>query len=65
LIKNKLGAKFFNELYELLELEIQNETDPKERQATIYEICKGKKELIELCSKLEQIIFLEQNFIYE
>jgi len=65
LIKKKLGTKFFNELYEMLELEIQNETDPEERKTIISEICKGKPELIEMCHKLEEIIFMQQTFSYD
>ena len=57
-----MGSQLFAQLYEMLELEIQNETDPRERQQLVKEICGDNKEIIKLCQKLEEIIFMEQNF---
>ena len=54
-----MGTELFNQLYEMLELELQNDTDPIERQKLVKEICGGNKELINLCAKLEEIIFME------
>ena len=48
----------------MLELEIQEGTDPQARVEVVNEICHGKPELIKLCHKLEEIIFWEQNFTY-
>jgi len=31
----------------------------------VKEICGGSKELIGLCQKLEEIIYMEQNFTYD
>ena len=64
-IQKKMGSQLFSQIYEMLSLEIENDSDPKERYNAIKEICSGKKELIKLCQKLEEIIFLEQNFTYD
>ena len=64
-IEKKMGSKLFSQLYEMLELELQQETDPLDRQQMVKEICGGNKELISLCQKLEEIIFMEQNFTYD
>ena len=45
----KFGKDLFNQLYDMLELEIQNDTDPKVRQQLVYDICEGNKELMNLC----------------
>jgi len=55
----KFGKDLFNYLYDMLELEIQNDTDPKVRQQLVYDICEGNKELMNLCQKLEEIIYWE------
>jgi hypothetical protein len=49
----------------MLELEIQADTDPRERNKRVKEICSGNKDLYKLCQKLEEIIFWEQNFSYD
>lgn len=54
-----MGSKLFGELYEMLELGIQNDLDPKERQEMVKEICGDNQEIIKLCQKLEEIIFME------
>jgi len=63
-IEKKMGKNLFNQLYEMLEMEIQEASDPKARQSIVNDICQGNKELIKLCQKLEEIIFWEQNFTY-
>ena len=60
----KFGKDLFNQLYDMLELEIQNDTDPKVRQQLVYDICEGNKELMNLCQKLEEIIYWETQFTY-
>jgi len=44
----------------MIELDIENDTDPFERQRAIKEICNDNKDLIKLCNKLEEIITMEQ-----
>jgi hypothetical protein len=63
-IEGQMGSKLFNQLYEMLELEIQNDTDPKARAELVKEICQGNSDLIKLCQKLEDIIYWEQHFTY-
>jgi len=48
----------------MLELEIQEGSDPKQRQRRIRDIVEDNPVLLKLCSKLEEIIFWEQNFTY-
>lgn len=48
----------------MLEIEVQDETDHKERWNKINEIVDGNQELVMYCRKLEEIIYLEQNFTY-
>jgi hypothetical protein len=44
-----MGSELFSTIYEMLELEIYNETDPNERAFHIRDICNGDKDLIRLC----------------
>lgn len=63
-IEQRLGSDLFRKLYEMLEIEVQDETDHKERWNKINEIVDGNQELVMYCRKLEEIIYLEQNFTY-
>ena len=60
-----MGSEMFNQLYEMIGMELEEGTDNKERMKLYHETCNGKPELIKLCQKLEEIIFCEQNFIYQ
>ena len=51
-------------MHEMLTLEIENDSDPKVRAELIKEITNGNKQMIQLCQKLEEIIFMELNFGY-
>lgn len=59
-----MGTKLFNDIYHMLEIEIEDGTDPNERQKLVHDVCEGNQNLINLCQKLEEIIFWEQNFTY-
>ena len=56
---NKLGRELFDQIYEQLSLEIQQDTPAEERAQSIRDICEGSEDLIKLCQKLEEIIFIE------
>lgn len=58
-LQNKLGRELFDQIYEQLSLEIQQDTPAEERAQSIRDICEGSEDLIKLCSKLEEIIFIE------
>lgn len=45
-IEQRMGKDLFAKLYEMLEIEIQEGTDPSQRQSLINEIVQGKPELI-------------------
>jgi hypothetical protein len=60
----RFGEGLFDQLYDMLELEIQNDTDPESRQALVRGICEGNPELMSLCQKLEEIIYWETQFTY-
>ena len=59
-----MGSHLFNQMHEMLTLEIENDSDPKVRAELIKEITNGNKQMIQLCQKLEEIIFMELNFGY-
>ena len=54
-----MGTSLFNDICQMIELDMQNNTDERERSQAIAEICNFNPELIKLCNKLEEIIYLE------
>lgn len=49
LIRQKMGSHLYNQMHEMLTLEIENDSDPKVRHELIRDITNGNKQMMQLC----------------